>query len=578
MAGNIIFKLFKILSQGAFNISGLFEGFKKGPKGIIKSIFLCIFALYVVGVMVGMYTVYMLGTYKYLASNGSQHMMPFISMMIALMVIMFFGFTSVASTYYTGTGEEFLMSLPLTSSQFFGAKFAVSFVSDAVMGVGMFAISSIVYGINEKLLTNPLFYLGFLVSALAFSVTAVFVIYLLFILILYFIPALRKKKIMTVIATVLLILFCMCYGLLNSSVSMSFTNPEFVNGKIGDSIGKLSEFGAKMPVFMYISGALNGKIIPILILAAIGSLVLFVLMPLFGKMYIKTLNGFSDVKTKKITTEKAEEVIKKDVRQISVFHALFMRDFRNVVREPAFFANGPLFVFLFPVIFIFSFVIGFIASGENIGELIQSIHDKMQGLSPDTAVSLRYYVTLGGAAFTIFSGTFANLATTSFSREGKSLNDLKAMPVKFNMIVKVKFWHAMLYVGIADVISINILATAYALFSLPFTLMELIQACFVMTLFAASFSLLLFLIDMFIDTVHPKLNWETPTAASKQNFNVLWSMLLTMITIGIVVVLIVFVLPKTMMALVILSFIFFIISSPIGAGYFKYAEKKLQDM
>lgn len=578
MAGNIIFKLFKILSQGAFNISGLFEGFKKGPKGIIKSIFLCIFALYVIGVMIGMYTVYMLGTYKVLAANGNQQMMPFISMMIALMVIMFFGFTSVASTYYTGTGEEFLMSLPLTSAQFFGAKFAVSFVSDAIMGVGMFTISSIVYGYNEKLLTNPLFYLGFLVSALAFSVTAVFVIYLLFILILYFIPALRKKKIMTVIATILLIAFCMFYGLLNSSVSMSFSNPEFVNDKLGDSIGKLSDFGTKMPVFMYISGALNGKILPILILAAIGSLVLFVLMPLFGKMYIKSLNGFSDVKTKKISTEKAEEVIKKDVRQISVFHALFMRDFRNVVREPAFFANGPLFVFLFPVIFIFSFVIGFIASGENIGELIQAIHQKMQSLSPETAVSLRYYVTLGGAAFTVFSGTFANLATTSFSREGKSLNDLKAMPVKFNMIVKVKFWHAMLYVGIADVISINILATAYALFSLPFTLMELIQACFVMTLVAASISLLLILIDMFIDTVHPKLNWETPTAASKQNFNVLWSMLLTMITIGIVIVLIVFVLPKTMMALVILSFIFFIISSPIGAGYFKYAEKKLQDM
>lgn len=578
MAGNIIFKLFKILSQGAFNISGLFEGFKKGPKGIIKSIFLCIFALYVVGVMVGMYTVYMLGTYKVLAANGNQQMMPFISMMIALMVIMFFGFTSVASTYYTGTGEEFLMSLPLSAGQFFGAKFAVSFVSDAIMGVGMFTISSIVYGYNEKLLTNPLFYLGFLVSALAFSVTAVFVIYLLFILILYFIPALRKKKIMTVIATILLIAFCMFYGLLNSSVSMSFSNPEFVNGKLGDSIGKLSEFGTKMPVFMYISGALNGKILPILILAAIGSLVLFVLMPLFGKMYIKSLNGFSDVKTKKISTEKAEEVIKKDVRQISVFHALFMRDFRNVVREPAFFANGPLFVFLFPVIFIFSFVIGFIASGESIGDLIQSIHQKMQELSPETGLSLRYYVTLGGAAFTIFSGTFANLATTSFSREGKSLNDLKAMPLKFNMIVKVKFWHAMLYVGIADVISINILATAYALFSLPFTLMELIQACFVMTLVAASISLLLILIDMFIDTVHPKLNWETPTAASKQNFNVLWSMLLTMITIGIVIVLIVFVLPKTMMALVILSFIFFIISSPIGAGYFKYAEKKLQNM
>jgi Ca2+/Na+ antiporter len=141
--------------------------------------------------------------------------MPFITMLVALLIIMFFGFTSVAASYYTGSSEEFLMSLPLTPGQFFGAKFAVSFVSDAVMGVGMFAISSIIYGYNEGLLTNPLFYIGFLVTALAFSVASVFIIYLLFILVLYFIPALRKKKVMTVIATILLIAFCIFYGLLN---------------------------------------------------------------------------------------------------------------------------------------------------------------------------------------------------------------------------------------------------------------------------------------------------------------------------------------------------------------------------
>ena len=85
--------------------------------------------------------------------------------------------------------------------------FTFASVSDAVFGVGMFAISSIVYGYNEGLLTNPLFYLGFIVAALAFSVTAVFVIYLLFILVLYFVPALRKRKVMTIVATALLIVF-----------------------------------------------------------------------------------------------------------------------------------------------------------------------------------------------------------------------------------------------------------------------------------------------------------------------------------------------------------------------------------
>ena len=574
----MIFKLFKLLNQNNFNFTMIPEGFKKGPKGIIKSIFLILVFLYVFAVMIGMYTVYMIGTYKYLAANGNQQFMPLITMMIAVAVIMFFGFTSVASTYYTGTGEEFLMSLPLTPGQFFGAKFAVSFVSDAIMGVGMFAISSVVYGVNEGLMTNPLFYLGFIVTALAFSITAVFVIYLLFILVLYFIPALRKKKLLTVVATILLIVFCMAYGLMNSSVSISFTNPEFVNDKIGSSIDKLFEFGSKAPAFMYIAGALNGKILPILLLAALGSLVLFVLVPLFGKMYIKSLNGFSDVKSKKITAEKAEEVIEKDVRSVSVFHALFVRDYRNVVREPAFFSNGPLFVYLFPVIFVLSFSIGFIATGNGIGELLAGLRGKASELKPEYLESIKYFVTLGFAAFTVFSGTFANLATTSFSREGKSLNDLKAMPIKFDMIAKVKFWHAMLYVGIADVISINLIFALYFILQPPFALTEIIGLCFIMTLVSASISLLLIFIDMFIDTANPKLNWETPMAASKQNFNVLWSMLLSMITVALVIVLVIFVLPKKSLFLVILSIIYVIISAPVGAAYFKYAEKRLKDM
>ena len=574
----MLYKLFKLLNSSSLSASGVSINFKKGPKAIAKSILWILLFLYVFGVMIVMYTLYMVGTYKYLAASGNQQSMPLITMLLSIAVIMFFGFTSVASTYYTGKTEELIMSLPISSAKFFEAKFAVSFVSDAIMGLGMFAISSIVYGWNEGLLTNPLFYLGFLVSALAFSVVSVFVIYFLFIVILYFIPALRKKKLLTVVATILIIVFCCFYGFLNSSVSLSVTNPEFVNEKMGQSIDKIFEFSSKTPVFMYMAGALNGRIIPILILAAIGGGVLFGLVPLVGGMYVKTLNGFSDVKSKKISTEKAEEVINKDVRSVSVFHALFVRDYRNVVREPAFFANGPLFVYLFPVIFILSFSIGFIASGQGLGGLIGAIKESAQGANAEVLELVKYIAAISGAAFTVFSGTFANLATTSFSREGKALNDLKAMPVDFNMIIKVKFWHAMLYVGIADVISIIIIIASYCLFQVPLSFGQLFAVMLVMTIMAVAVSLLLIFIDMFIDTAHPKLNWENPMMASKQNLNVLWSMLLSMITVGVVILLLVFVLPKKLYALVIVSVIYAIISAPVGAGYFKYAEKRLKDM
>ena len=574
----MLYRLYKLMNSGSNIFSGLLEGFKKGPKGIIKSLFLILFAIYVFGVMIGMYSFYMIATYKYLAASGNQQFMPLISMMIAVAIIMFFGFTSVASSYYTGTGEEFLMSLPLTPGQFFGTKFAVSFVSDAIMGLGMFAISSFVYGYNEGLLTNPLFYLGFLISAIAFSVASVFIIYLLFILVLYFIPALRKKKLLTIVATILIIIFCAFYGFLNSSVSISFSNPEFASEKVGGSIDKIYEFGSKTPVFMYIAGALNGKIIPILILAAITALILFVLVPLVGRMYIKSLNGFSDVKSKKISTEKAEEVINKDVRLLSIFQALLLRDYRNVVREPAFFSNGPLFVYLFPVIFAVSFSIGFIASGEGMGNLFAHIRESVAELGPELYEPVKYFTILIGGAYTIFSGTFANLATTAFSREGKALNDLKAMPVKFDMIVKVKFWHAFLYVGIADVITIILLTIAYNVLAFPIPVSDFIAMCILMTVFAAAVSALLIFIDMFIDTANPKLNWETPMAASKQNFNVLWSMLLSMLTVALLIILVIFVLPQKTISLVILTAIYAIISAPVGAGYFRYAEKRLKEM
>ena len=99
-----------------------------------------------------------------------------------------------------------------------------------------------------------------------------------------------------------------------------------------------------------------------------------------------------------------------------------------------------------------------------------------------------------------------------------------------------------------------------------------------MTVFAAAVSALLIFIDMFIDSANPKLNWETPMAASKQNFNVLWSMLLSMLTVILFIVLVIFVLPQKTFSLVILSAIYAIISAPVGAGYFRYAEKRLKEM
>jgi hypothetical protein len=82
---------------------------------------------------------------------------------------------------------------------------------------------------------------------------------------------------------------------------------------------------------------------------------------------------------------------------------------------------------------------------------------------------------------------------------------------------------------------------------------------------------------MFIDTVNPKLQWENPTAAFKQNMNAVVSTFIVMGFIALMVLLI-FVLPKNNIGFLIVAAIMLVIAAPLGVLYFKYAVKKIPKM
>lgn len=102
----MFFSVFKIFASNIFSFSSFLEGFKKGWKGIIKSILLLLLAIYCIGVFGFMYIAVMFSVYKSLALAGTTQLMPLISLGSALIVTFFFGLTSVATNYFTGSGEE----------------------------------------------------------------------------------------------------------------------------------------------------------------------------------------------------------------------------------------------------------------------------------------------------------------------------------------------------------------------------------------------------------------------------------------------------------------------------------------
>lgn len=576
MKNQMLWPLFKIFSSNSFSFGMFLENFKKGIKGILKNLLYIALIIYFIVAAGGIFILMMSRIGNGLVNSGDIEKMPVFIMFAALAAVMFFGFIAAATNYYTGSGEEQFLSMPLNAVEIFGAKVAVTAVSDLILGAAIMLVGGIIYGIKAGLVTHPMFYVGLLVTIFAVEAIAIFVIYALLLLFLNVIPKLRNRSILTSLATVLLLFFVFVYSIYSSRLSMLMDQADASTAMFVQLIRLWTE---KAPFLMFFADAMSGKIIPVLVMAAIFAVIVFGFVPLAAPLYIRSLNGFSDVKTKKITKEKAKDVLNKELKTNSVFHTLLVRDVRTIFREPSFFGNGPLMILLVPVMFLISFTVSFAAAkGSGIAEVrAMMISTFTENMTPEGLETVKYMFTIIIAGICIFMGNCANIASTSFSREGKAIYDLKAMPIQEDTIVLVKFWHALIYCLASIVIIFLFFFGLVKFLYIPFTATDIFTMTLKYSILTILASFVLIFIEMFIDTVNPKLQWENPTAAFKQNMNAVVSTFIVMGFIALMVLLI-FLLPKNNIGFFAVAGIMLVIAAPLGYFYFKYAVKKIPKM
>lgn len=564
--------LFKFLLSNSINFASIKENSKKGPKGVLKIVGIVFLFLFIFVDFSIIFGVQMVGLYSVLAQFGKQELMPVITLLLSLLISFFFSFLSISTVYYTGTGEEQLMALPLYPKQIFTAKFAVSLVTECLLSSLFLFIGGGIYAYFEGLLTNPGVYVGLIISAITISTISIFVIFLIFIAILTFFPILRNKKVLQAIASFIIIVFSCSFGFMGGfyteTGSLPIDNSMFQNASTL-SFPKIATFFAS---------ALYGNWFAILAFLLVFCAIFFVFVPFLSESYMETLNGFSDIKTKKIDLKQADELIQKEVKEQSLFKALYLRDIKTVLREPSFFANGPLLIILMPLIFIISFSVSFIKMGQDIKELFVKVSSLLTTI--DTITFEKYFLSaiLICSAISTFIGSMSSIAATSFSREGKAIYNLKALPINEKTIISAKFFHALTYSLVSNVIMIICIILLSFLFGLKSFSAEVFELCVLQTLLSVTLSTLLIFIDMFLDTANPKLQWDNPTAAFKQNVNSGVSVLLNMVLIGLYVFLVIYLVPKNLIGYFIILLVSVAITMPVGYFYIKYAVKKFPKM
>lgn len=578
----VTLKLLKLFLDNSFSLKEFFENFRKGGKQAGKSIAYIALFLYIAIVFGGMIYFNVTSLYATFKGAGIQNFVLLFLAIAATFITLLFGFLQALSTYVTNATEENLLALPLTPRSLFTAKFLQIYSIELLLGAAILLLGSGIYGFYEGLLTSPIFYLTAIIGSLTLPLIPVTITFILLVIIFNTGKSVINKKVLTVISSVVFIAAILGFNLLYQRSLQSLNDSAYIlelyeSGSF-DIVHTIASFYP--PAQWYVSAITENNFasfIPILLLLIIPSLLAYVSIILLSKPYVKSIIGFNEEKSKKMNKEEAKEFLSTDIKSTPLFWAVCKRDILTVFKEPSFFFNGPFVIIMLPLVMALS-ILGTSPNGglQNLHTTFSSFG--IENFSESTLQLLYFIITCVLSAVIVFMGTSTSISATAFSREGKGLAVLKALPIPTKTLLSAKIVHAMVYAVFA-----LLLIGIPSFYILQFKELYLSKSAIILimsstVILSMSLCFLLHLLDLWIDTIRPKLNWETPVAAFKQNLNAVLSFFVTSGVLLILALCAIFILKKTMITLILLSCVILIGDILLWKIYVRWAEKRLASL
>lgn len=472
---------------------------KKGWKTVLMGIVLALCFIPVVLLLYGMfYSLFDVGFDAVALQVGF--------LMISLLnffVVIF----SIPSVFYFSSDTNILLPLPVKASSIVLAKLSVIWVTELtttlLCGVPMCiaAITSGAFGFGQCLL--------YILELFLVSVIPLFVLGILTMLIMRFLPFFQNKDRFNLIVGVLSIVLCVGISL---SASMAGYSQGAAENTLSD-MEQLLEFIAyfqegglldiSTAVFFWVNPAAEavmGSISSLLISLGICLLAAGIFCQAAEVLYLPAVTSAmasASKTTKKSLASKSSSFTK----------AAFFAELKKLVRSPAYLTNCVMSSFIMPVIFI---VIIFVSvSGEDI-QMLKSLEFQEGFLIPGSF--------LAGAALAFFAGGFNGICATAISREGISgVMFMKSIPVSLKKQLQAKLYVGMLFTIISTAL---FLVLFHLLLNWPWLADLLFLAGVILSSWAFNW------LDLLCDGLRPKLVWDNETMAVKNNYNIVICMLL----------------------------------------------------
>jgi ABC-2 type transport system permease protein len=548
--------LSKLYINSLYGINNFIHDIKSNKKAALKTVGLIVLIVLSLSGTVGMFIGLNIKLFDALKKVNQQGIIITMSVITSSIITLVFGMIGIVATYFVEKEGDLILSMPIKAWQILVAKFASNYVYEAILSTVIMATGFMVYGIKSG--SSPFYYIICIIVSFAVPLIPMTIGYLVVIPLMRAGSILRKKDFTMIMSGVMAMIFAFGIQYLSQIMIKVESNPAEIISKLSSKDGLVSFAGkiyfpsiwATYGITDYTS--IKG-IVNLIIFAGISILVVGLLITLMSGVYATSIEGSQEVtKRKKFTSNE----FKQNLKRKSKFSALLAREIKMMNREPVYFLNGPLIIFIMPAILGFAF---FMQKSDLSKEL-----EKITTLN-----NSQFYTTLMVAAFSVFLGVTVNITSTCISREGKAFEVIKALPIETKEYLNAKLAHGLLF-GIIASLMCSVLG--WYIFKMEFAniLLAFMIGMLVM--------LPILISGIILELSWPKLIWDNPQKAMKQNLNGMIIVLGIMFVLPLLGFLIFKFVSNPLLGYVILTLFPVALSIVLYKALLDYGEKRFLDI
>ena len=441
---------------------------------------------------------------------------------VGMILFMIFGlaiiqtiFSSINILYFT-KDSEYLLPLPLKPYQIILARTNVMLIAEYVIIFLIGFIPLVMYGILTG--AEIIYYLTMTLAVILIPILPVLLISMLVMFIMSFAKLTKNRNTFQLFATLLVLVIIIALSISISGMKQDLTNEEMAQ-MVVQANGIIDLIKGYVPTVDYLMEALTTNslftaIIEVLKTLGITIIGFIIYILISQKIYFKGLVGnlFGGG-----ASNANKEINQKEYRNSKLYKSYVGKEFKNMARNPVFLMQCLIPAVLIPIIMVVVVYAGLNSDGMGLEQITQMV----QQMPTNT-----FFIACIILGVIQFFTMFIYISITAVSRDGENAVFMKYIPVSLYK----QYMYKIIPNIIMNIVTIIItLGMAEYLLILP--VITLIALFVVATIMGILQSIAMIIVDL----KRPKLNWDSEYAVAKQNLNLVFPVLLSMINIVILI-------------------------------------------